>query len=177
MSAVIFRLHPNCFRALEELLLKNLLDQDPLRVLLTQDVWCKVSRGNEDAREKHIEFLSQLITLLPIHSVYRRNVGNLISRLLSFAHEDEVSFHVKKFDPIDSQVWSSLKYIKESDRVNRLKKILNRIFSCERCLPTDVLSASHLIHSLPKDALGQMDSGAASKMFTFIWSLLKKFHG
>ena len=63
LSAFIFRLPVESFDMIELTLLKNLLDSNPLKAIIAADIWCLISRSNDDLRIQTIDML------MKIHSV------------------------------------------------------------------------------------------------------------
>lgn len=60
LSAFIFRLPVESFDKIESTLLKNLLDSNSLKTIIAADIWCLISRSNDDLRIQTIDMLMKI---------------------------------------------------------------------------------------------------------------------
>lgn len=167
MAALVFKMHPLAFSEVEDLLLKNLLSEDDIRVMTSIDIWCSLSRGNESSRQKHILFLNTLVHDLPEESVKKKNVSLLLKRLLSFCGEDERLFLVNKMTSQDKT--SMLKFMSNEDKIRELKTMMNIIFCDDRCVVRNVVTACHFINALDNEVFEtELQKGMVSKIWKFL---------
>jgi hypothetical protein len=164
ITAVIFKLPTEFFPHIEDLLLKNLLSSDPIRVMVSSDIWCCVVRANQASLLRHICFLN---------SIPKEQVTQLWSRMMAFCEDGDKEIILERLGPLDKV--AVIDHINEVDRIRTLKTLIEVIFSDANCVLNNVVAASHFMASLSSETLHrELGKDIVDNMWQFLLFQISK---
>ena len=131
MAAFVMRLESRHFAQVEKMLLRNLLNDDFLRVMLAQDIWCVISRASDPIRTQHLGFLSSIMSRLP--ALKKVSVVRLVQRLLNFCSDDEVKDFLLNSTCDEQDLQYFVKYISDDQKMMLLEELYKNYVQ-ENCL-------------------------------------------